>query len=183
MDDHFWKAWVLKPDWGGKGIKKKQTYKYIYRKAGGSVGLSVLWWSGTSNYQQIRSSIQLLGSTQREGLGGLAGGLCRGAVSGYKLLRGGNCYCQLLYILRTLCKHSYLHTMSTFALRPEKGFATLTHAGKTLPVFYGSEALTLDMASSHQTMYIHSELHLLPIVKKISANSASQSASYRKPLT
>lgn len=22
MDEHFWMAWVLKPDWGGKGIKK-----------------------------------------------------------------------------------------------------------------------------------------------------------------
>lgn len=45
--------------------------------------------------------------------------------------------------------------MSTFALRPQEDFAssTLNHVGMALPVFYGPEALTLDMASSHQKMY------------------------------
>lgn len=34
MDDHFWMAWVLKPDWGGKGIKKEPDIPVHIQKSG-----------------------------------------------------------------------------------------------------------------------------------------------------
>lgn len=48
-------------------------------------------------------------------------------------------------------KHQYLHTLSTFELRPKEGF------------FHGFEALDLDMTVAMSTTHLPSGLHSLQI--------------------
>lgn len=91
----------------------------------------------------------------------LVGGLCRWQ-SGCKNQGEKAAIASICTHWSIFCKHSCLHTLSAFALRPEEGFviplSLTTH--RALPLA-GSGTLVLDMADPMSTIHIHLGRHFL----------------------